>query len=232
MSMTGQSSRLSNSINALSGSVNDNCLNQVRLYKNNKKLTTRYYTAEYVSDRNGSLVFTCLTNYHPVEGHLEMYCENNIFVGEELRCEVDYYIEKVRLSTMIALITFVIPAAWLLFDFYMFTQNRRKMRLITYKPIQGRTRVQLTGVTIEQTEILRDIMNYINKGNAEFRRTQMHDFSNGVDKLTDDFEDIFANKTKIKQTPSNQREKESQFELMGTARVFGKIGKILTKDLF
>ncbi|KAK3803321.1 hypothetical protein RRG08_021519 [Elysia crispata] len=208
------------------------CFNLVRLYKNNEKLTTRYYTTEYQEYANGSLVFKCLTNYHVVEGDLELRCENNVFVGVEPRCEVDYYMEKQRLSAMIVLISLLLPATWLLVDFFRFMRLRKRRRLVSFKPNFNRSRVQIW-IGLRELSILEK--KYINapKDSVDPSVSSCVDGQSRAYKSLDEFEDIFANKTVVKRTTvTGKKHDEHHFQLMGAARAFGKIGKILTKDLF
>ncbi|KAK3803318.1 hypothetical protein RRG08_021516 [Elysia crispata] len=208
------------------------CSNLVRLYKNNEKLTTRYYTTEYRKYANGSLVFKCLTNYHVVEGDLELRCENNVFVGVEPRCEVDYYMEKKRLSAMIILVSLLLPGIWLLLDFGRFVKLRKRQRYVAFKPKFNRSRVHMAKIGFDELGIIHDVMKYI----RTTKGVQDDNYSIGRKALRKSFgesEDIFVNKTIIKpEVSTDQPQEENQFQLMGAARAFGKIGRILTKDLF
>ncbi|GFR90584.1 hypothetical protein ElyMa_002571400 [Elysia marginata] len=130
-----------------------------------------------------------------------MPCRNNTFVGVEPRCEVDYFMEKKRLSAFIGLISFIVPALWLFVDFGNFMRLRRQRRWVSYKPDYDRGRVNLTGGDPDKLEIVRSVMTYISDSKLQSGSQSFNDFleSYGVNRaLVEEAEDIFANKTVVR----------------------------------
>lgn len=179
------------------------------------------------------MTFECLYNYYLIEGDLEMFCINNNFVGVEPKCRVRPFMEKASLSFFIALVSFSIPAIWLAVDFGIFVHLRRKRRSVSFSPIAKRGRINVLKCRDSVGEhIVRDIMNYISATDLDKKSEQpggkMYGYGNH-----EDAEDIFANKTGVRRHGSKKSVQDGkEFELLGAARAFGKIGKILEKNLF
>lgn len=85
---------------------------------------------------NSTIQFSCLTNYHVVSGNLRWNClSNGSWSGTEPMCEVDFMKDKLTLSVIICVISFILPMAWLGTDFYKFVKKRQRVRNTKFCPM-------------------------------------------------------------------------------------------------
>ncbi|KAK3741933.1 hypothetical protein RRG08_024682 [Elysia crispata] len=80
---------------------------------------------------NFTMRYSCLTNYHLASGNLVRDClPNGTWSGMAPKCEVDYYMEKSRLSLIIITVSLLVPCVLLFLDFMNFVRKRRVRRNI------------------------------------------------------------------------------------------------------
>ncbi|GFN79243.1 hypothetical protein PoB_000574900 [Plakobranchus ocellatus] len=98
---------------------------RVDIFLQPDKLWRHFYTVDVYNSR--AVKFSCLHNYHLSSGDLTLTClPNGSWSGMEPVCEVDYYKEKLRLSSAIILGSLLVPIFLLGLDFARFLRERAK----------------------------------------------------------------------------------------------------------
>ncbi|XP_055860879.1 uncharacterized protein LOC106058378 isoform X2 [Biomphalaria glabrata] len=91
-----------------------------------KNRLTKFYTIKTQNETH--VQFDCLLNFHLKSGSYLSRCVNGTWSGEEPICEVDYYKDRIRLSSMIIILCLFVSLLFLGSDFCMFMKKRLEIR--------------------------------------------------------------------------------------------------------
>ncbi|KAK0063789.1 hypothetical protein Bpfe_006940 [Biomphalaria pfeifferi] len=91
-------------------------------------LYSKYGNFEAYMNEN-TVHFECLRNFHYVSGSPSRVCmENGRWSGENFKCEVDYYMERYKLSGCIVLSALLFSFIFFGTDLYLYANRRRNSR--------------------------------------------------------------------------------------------------------
>lgn len=145
---------------------------------------TMHYTTDYYD--NTTIKFSCIYNFHQVSGNMSMTClGNGSWEGKPPYCDVDYFMEKKRLSMIIVGISLLIPCVLLAWDFHRYLRKRHSRRQLFARSDIYAIRAQrvLDQQSIKSRNVLQEAVSkgvFITASSLETRNIMRHTIAGGL----------------------------------------------------